>query len=112
MVWAGPDLPMPRSATSDTSVIKGAVTLFVGSGSPVSELTPATLVNEPLGGAVTVNVRLNDWPLVSNPSDQMIVPLSLVPPSLALTNVTPAGSVSVTTTPAASDGPRLVMLMM
>jgi hypothetical protein len=86
----------------------GEVMLFVLLGSTVGELTPATLVNEPLAGAVTVTVTLLTWPLVSVPNVQLTTPLLLAPPPLALTNVTPNGNVSVTTTPPALEGPKFV----
>jgi hypothetical protein len=48
------------------------------------------------------------WPLVKVPNVQLTTPLLLAPPPLALTNVTPNGSVSVTTTLLALDGPKFV----
>jgi hypothetical protein len=89
-------------------VTTGAVTLFVELGSPVGELTAATLVSEPLAGAVTVTVRLLTWPLVNVPNVQLTTPLLLAPPPVALTNVTPRGNVSVTVTLLALDGPKFV----
>jgi hypothetical protein len=86
----------------------GAVTLFVLFGSPVGELTAAVLVSEPLAGAVTVTVTLLTWPLANVPRLQLTTPLVLAPPPLALTNVTPSGNVSVTTTLLALDGPKFV----
>jgi hypothetical protein len=86
----------------------GGVTLFVGLGSPVGVLTDATLVSEPLAGAVTVTVTLLTWPLVKAPKLQLTRPLLFNPPPVALTNVTLAGSVSVTTTLLALDGPKFV----
>jgi hypothetical protein len=55
---AAPVLPKPTSATGVTVVMTGTVTLFVLFGSTVGELTLATLVSEPLAGAVTVTVTL------------------------------------------------------
>jgi len=60
-------LPRPTSATGATVVMTGTVTLFVLFGSTVGELTLATLVSEPLAGAVTVTVRLLTWPLAACP---------------------------------------------
>jgi hypothetical protein len=91
-----------------TVVITGGVTLFVLLGSPVGELTVATLVNEPLAGAVTVTVTLLTWPLASVPRLQLTTPLLFNPLPLALTKLTPAGNVSVTTTLLALDGPKFV----
>jgi hypothetical protein len=86
----------------------GGVTLFVGLGSPVGELAVAVLVNEPEAGAVTVTVTLLTWPLVNGPKLQLTTPLLFNPPPVADTNVTLAGSVSVTTTLLALDGPKFV----
>ena len=101
-------LPKPTSATGVTVVTTGAVTLFVEFGSPVGVLTLATLVNEPLAGAVTVTVTLLTWPFASVPRLQLTTPLLFTPPPVALTNVTVAGRVSVTTTPLALEGPKFV----
>jgi hypothetical protein len=105
---AGPVLPRPTSATAVTVVMTGAVTLLVLLGSPVGELTLAVFVSVPEAGAVTVTVTLLTWPLVNVPRLQLTTPLLLAPPPLALTKVTPNGSVSVTTTPLALDGPKFV----
>ena len=101
-------MPMPTSATGVTVVMTGGVRLFVGLGSSVGELTVATLVNEPLAGAVTVTVTLLTWPLAKVPKLQLTTPALLIPLPLALTNVTLAGRLSVTTTPLALDGPKFV----
>jgi hypothetical protein len=106
--FAGPVLPRPTSATGVTVVMTGAVTLFVLFGSPVGEFTLAALVSEPLAGAVTVTVTLLTWPLVNVPRLQFTTPLVLAPPPVALTNVTLAGRLSVTTTLPALDGPKFV----
>jgi hypothetical protein len=105
---AAADLPKPMSATGVTVVMTGAVTLFVLLGSPVGELTVATLVREPLAGAVTVTLTLLTWPLVNVPKLQFTTPPVFTPPPLALTNVTPNGNVSVTVTLLALDGPKFV----
>jgi len=86
----------------------GKVTLFVEFGSPVGELTAAALVSVPEAGAVTVTVRLLTWPPVSVPRLQFTTPLLFTPPPVALTNVTPNGNVSVTTTLLALEGPKFV----
>ena len=101
-------LPRPTSATGVTVVMTGAVTLLVLFGSPVGELTLATFVNDPLAGAVTVTVTLLTWPFASAPRLQFTTPLLLTPPPVALTNVTPNGNVSVTTTLPALEGPKFV----
>jgi hypothetical protein len=105
---AGPVLLIATSATGVTVVMTGAVTLLVLLGSPVGELTLAVFVSVPEAGAVTVTVTLLTWPLVNVPRLQLTTPLLLAPPPLALTKVTPNGSVSVTTTPLALDGPKFV----
>jgi hypothetical protein len=48
------------------------------------------------------------WPLVKVPNVQLTTPLLLAPPPVALTKLTPAGNVSVTTTLLALDGPKFV----
>ena len=106
--FAAAVLPRPTSATGVTLVTTGEVTLFVLFGSPVGELTPAVFVSEPLAGAATVTVTLLTWPLANVPRLQLTTPLVFTPPPVALTNVTPKGSVSVTTTLLALDGPKFV----
>jgi hypothetical protein len=105
---AEPVLPKPTSAAGVTVVMTGTVTLFVLLGSPVGELALAVLVSVPLAGALTVTVRLLTWPLAKVPNVQLTTPLVFTPPPVALTNVTPKGSVSVTTTLLALDGPKFV----
>ena len=99
---------MPTSATGVTVVITGGVILLVELGSPVGEATVAVLVSEPLAGAVTVKVILLTGPLARVPKVQLTTPLLFNPPPVALTNVTLAGNVSVTTTLLALDGPKFV----
>jgi hypothetical protein len=106
--FAGPVLPRPTSAKAVTVVMTGADTLLVLFGSPVGELTAATLVSVPLAGTVTVTVTLLTWPLANVPRLQLTTPLLLAPPPLALTNVTVAGNVSVTVTLLALEGPKFV----
>src|SRR3954452_24576573 len=55
---------------------------------------------------VTTSVRVRVAPTASVPSSQVTTPWAKLPPPEALTNATPAGSVSVTTTPTASTLPR------
>ena len=91
-------------------VITGGVTLFVDTGSPVGEPTLAIFVSEPLGGTLTVSVRLVIWLLVNAPTLHVTTPTCplVVPRAFALAKVAPDGTVSVTVTPLAPDGPRLV----
>src|SRR5208282_551890 len=102
---------MPTSATGVTVVMTGGVILLVRLGSAVVELAVAMLVSEPLAGAVTVTVTLLTWPLVNVLKVQLTTPLLFKPPPLALTKVTLAGRLSVTTTLPAVDGPKFVTLM-
>ena len=104
-------MPKPTFATGVTLVITGGVTLFVGVGSGVGEFTLAVLVNEPLTGAVTITVKLLVWLFVKVPKFHVTSPAFVTPPPLALTKVTPTGSVSVTTTKLAGVGPRFVTEM-
>lgn len=104
-------LPKPTFATGVTLVITGGVTLFVGVGSGVGELMLAVLVKLPLTGAVTVTVKLLVWLFVNVPRLHVTNPAFVTPPPLALTNVTPTGNVSVTTTKLAGVGPRFVTEM-
>jgi hypothetical protein len=99
------------SATGDTVVVTGGLVLFVGFGSPVGEPTVAVFVIVPLTGAVTVNVRLLDWPGFKLPNDQLATPAFVVPPLLALTNTIFVGSTSLATTLLAVDGPELVTVI-
>src|SRR5690349_11767068 len=99
---------MARSATGVTVVITGGVTLLVGVGSLVGELTLAVLVSEPLAGAVTVTVTLPACTLPTPDHDQLTRPAELAPLPLALTKETPAGNESVTTMLLAVEGPLLV----
>ena len=86
--------------------------LSVVSGSAVAALARATLTSVPVAGAVTVTERVIEPPLASEATaGQVTTPLDAVPPLSAKTNVTPAGSVSRTTTLAAFEGPLLSTTM-
>src|SRR6266516_7288097 len=104
----GPVLVLARSAEAITEVVADAVLLAAfGSGS----LPPmvAVLVMVPaVAGAVALIVIAALAPEASEPTAQVTVPEALVQPELADTKVTPAGRVSVTTTPVAALGPLLV----
>src|SRR5881296_1979208 len=113
---AGPVLLTLRSARSSTTVVTrlaGAEPLLlVESGSAVAASARATLIRVPVAGAVTVTVRERLAPLARlATAGQVTTPPANEPASLAETKVTPAGSVSRTTTEAASDGPLLVTEM-
>src|ERR1700690_1225830 len=99
---------MATSPTGVTLVKTGELVLFAKFASTVVEVKVATLVNEPEAGAFTVTVRLVIWPLASVPRIQLTIPLLFKPPPVALTKVMLAGRLSVTTTPLALEGPKLV----
>src|SRR5436309_472143 len=99
---------MATSATGPMMLITGGVTLLVEFKSLVGELTLAVLVSKPLAGAVTTTVRLLTWPPARSPKLQLTTPPLFTPLPLALTKLTVAGKVSVTTTLLAVDGPKLV----
>src|SRR5437867_9513233 len=86
--------------------------LLVESGSTVAASARATLSSVPVGGAVIVTVRdrLAALARVAT-AGQVTTPDAAVPPLLAETKVTPAGSVSRNTTAEASDGPLSVTVM-
>lgn len=63
----------------------------------------------PVTGAVTTTVKLCDAPLASDAITGQVTTLpTRVPPPVALTKVADAGSVSVSTTLAAAEGPALL----
>ena len=103
-----------RSACCVMAVLAVPV-LFVGTVSiSLTVVTVAELTSglAPVYGEFTVTliVRLVDAPLASAPSVQVTVPAANAQPGLALTNVTPAGSVSVTCAPLLAAGPLLVIV--
>jgi hypothetical protein len=110
---AGPDLLMDRSADAVTVVLTDEV-LLPDVGSLVVLVTLAVLAMLPAcAGAVTVTVMTGAVaPAAKAGRVQVTEMLALFvqvhPAPLAETNVTPAGSVSVTETLAASDGPLFV----
>ena len=113
---AGPVFVTARSASSPIAVVTRLAaaepSLFAGLGSVVAASARATLSRVPVAGAVTMTVRDRLAPLarVAN-AGQVTTPAVAVPPLLAETKVTPAGSVSWTTTAEASEGPLLVTVM-
>ena len=110
---AGPVLTIARSATGVTVVLADAV-LSVGSGSAVVEDTDAVFVMvPPWSGASTVTVivgccRAGGSVGSVHVTETLPTLLQDQPAPVALTNVTPAGSVSATSRLSASDGPLLV----
>jgi hypothetical protein len=107
---AGPDLLIARSAEAVTVVVAVAV-LFAGFGSAVVDATLAVLLRLPAWfGAVTVIVITGAVTPVARAALVQVTETLPVfeqaqPVPVALTKVTPAGSVSVTVRLAASDGP-------
>ena len=100
--------------TSDTGVmvvVTGGVTLFVGVGSPVGEPTLAKFVSVPLAGAVTDTLRFVVCVEAIVPRFHVTKPPATTPLPLGTTDVTPTGSVSVTMTPLALEGPLFVTVM-
>ena len=113
---AAPLLVTLRSATGVTAVTTFAPEseplLFEASGSVVVAVLEATLVSEPLVGAVTVTVKLVIAPaarFVTAP--HQTVPFPLVPSPDALTKTVFVGNKSLTTTLDAVFGPRFVTVM-
>src|SRR5712692_3434677 len=102
---------MERFATGVTVVVTVEL-LLAALGSGVAELTVAVLVMvPPAAGAFTVMVMLGAAPTASEAAVQVTVPddwLQVHPVPLALTKVTPAGSVSATETDVAGSGPALL----
>ena len=100
---------MTKSASGVTMVTTGGVTLFVETGSGVGDATFAMFVNEPPTGAVTVSVRLLIAPFARSPRFHTTVAMAgWKPAPLALTKLAPDGTLSVTVTLLAADGPRFV----
>ena len=67
----------------------------------------AMLISMPSAGAVTVTVKFVTAPLSRRASVHVTTPLLRLPPSEALTKVAPKGSVLLSTTLAAGEGPAL-----
>src|SRR3954466_2699875 len=109
---AGPAFTIDRSAEAVTDVL-AVEALLPGFGSLVAELTLAELVSDAVcAGAVTTTVIVGAVvPAASAGRVQVTVTLPALvqtqPVPVADTKVTPAGSVSVTESVAASDGPAL-----
>jgi hypothetical protein len=103
----------PRSVRVFTVVLVEAV-LFPEFRSVWLPAILALFVIVPAAVGVTVIVIVTDAPLARLPRLQVTVPLAWLhvpadaPVHVAAPNVTPAGSVSVTTTPVAAPGPLFV----
>ena len=100
------------SARPITMVLSLAVLLLV-SGSVVVEITVAMLVKVPLvlEPTDTVMVYEAELPTAMVPSVQVGTPLGSSAQPAVETNVTPAGNVSLTTTPVASESPALLTVI-
>jgi hypothetical protein len=89
--------------------------LFAALGSVVVEATLAVfeIVAAAAGVTFTVSVIVADAAAVIVPSAQLtvVVPLHVPCEGVAETNVVPAGSTSTTDTPAASEGPLFVVVI-
>src|SRR5437870_5601539 len=101
----GPVLVIDRSAEATIVVVADAVLLAVfGSGS--LPLTVAVLVMVPaVAGAEALMVNVALAPTARLPTEQVTVSAEFVRSEVAEPKVTPAGRVSVTTTPVAGLGP-------
>ncbi len=107
---AGPVLVVTRSAVFTTVVTRAAASdplLLAGTGSVVPDVLAAMLSSVPAAGAVTVTVRVVVAPLarVASTGHVTTLPAPSTPAFDALTNVTVAGSVSMTTMFGAAFGP-------
>src|SRR5437016_3132369 len=109
-------LVIERSATARTMVVTVALRLLAGFESTSWASTVAALViGPPSLGAVTVIVIVEGVLPVGARLARVhvtlaLVPLHVQPAPLALWKVTPAGSVSVTVTLLAVEGPALLTL--
>src|SRR5262245_59367488 len=102
---------MERSARGTTVVCTEAAVWLAVFGSAVPALTEAVLTRmAPSAGAMTVMTMFGAAPTarLARVHVTVVGPLQLQPVPLALTNVTPAGSASVTLTVAAVLGPALL----
>ena len=106
-----PDLETRRFAEGGTTVVTTVELLSLGSGSVSAEVTDAVLVSiAGAPGAVTTMSTPRDVVLGIEPMLHVTVPDTCVQVpcvGVAETKVTPAGSVSVSVTPVAVDGPAL-----
>lgn len=104
-----------ESAGICRTALKDAVAaLLAGFGSSVAEETVAVLETDPPGVATrAVIVTVAVAALTRVPSEQVTVAVPLQVPwdGVALTNVIPAGRVSVTVTPVAVAGPPLATVI-
>src|SRR5256884_2730781 len=100
--FGGPGRPVPVMVALDTS--------FPGFGSgSFPAVVRAVFKTGPVVVTVATTVSVVEVPLASDPMAHTPVPLEYVPVAgVADTSVSPAGSRSVTRTPVAFEGPRLL----
>src|SRR5438309_29244 len=108
----GPVLVIATSACSAAvcTVVDADAELLAGFGSDSLPLTVAVLVMVPTEVGLTVIVNVTLAPEASELALQVTVTEALVQPELADMKVTPAGRLSVTTTPVAGLGPLFVAI--
>src|SRR5438093_1620258 len=114
LVESGSSVAASVRATLSRVPVVGAVTVTVSDrlGALGAASARATLSRVPVVGAMTVTVRDRLAPLARLGTDgQVTTPAARLPPLLAESKVTPAGSVSRTTTEAAVEGPLLVTVI-
>src|SRR5882672_9633967 len=102
---------MPRSAAAVT-VVTTEAELLAGVGSSAAEVMVAELVTVPPAEGLTVMVMVPVALLARLEMLQVTIPLSCEADPKGLTaemKEDPAGITSVTVTPVAAEGPRLVM---
>ena len=94
-----------------TTPVPALLLLFAGFGSGVEEPPDAPLVSTPLGGAVTVMVKFVPTPAGRSTGGQVTTLLESEPPPSVPTKITPPGRLLVARTLVATDGPKLVTLI-
>ena len=111
---ATPSVLAIRRSAAGVTVVVSMSELFARAGSDVVADTVAVSVISPSIVVVTTIVTVAVAPNGTTPSGQVTTPAAceqLPWLGVADTNVTDPGSVSVTTTPVASEGPRFVTVM-
>ena len=96
---------------SETTVVTANAVLSAGLRSGSTAVTIAVSVSTPSLGAMTVMVAVSPVPLIRTPMGHVTLPLlnvQLPRLELAVTKVTPGGSVLVSVTPVTIEGPLFV----
>ncbi len=102
-----PDCAIERSARAKTVDVVEAP-LLAEAGSFVADETPAVLTMDPASAGVVTEIEIGEAAVTPSEGSVHVtgpVPEQVQPAPLADTNVVPAGSVSVTDTELACDGP-------